>query len=87
MKNICPVCGFDELEEPPYSPGGVGSEDICESCGFQFETLMEDEEDGSLFNKWRAQWISGGMKWYIKNIKQPDDWDPKRQLLNIGIKL
>src|SRR5689334_6793604 len=29
MTYICPVCGFNELSEPPYSPEGCGLFEIC----------------------------------------------------------
>ncbi len=36
MKNICPVCKFDGLLNPAYDNRGVGSDEVCPCCGFQF---------------------------------------------------
>jgi hypothetical protein len=35
-RNVCPVCGYDELFEPARTAGSGGSFEICASCGFQF---------------------------------------------------
>ena len=37
---ICPVCGYDGLEEPPYDETGLGNYDICPCCGYEFGTGM-----------------------------------------------
>ena len=33
-RQICPVCGFDGLEDAPRSPTGSPSDEICPACGF-----------------------------------------------------
>ena len=33
---ICPVCGCDKLEDPPYYEHFAGSNEICPCCGFEF---------------------------------------------------
>jgi predicted RNA-binding Zn-ribbon protein involved in translation (DUF1610 family) len=74
-KYICPICGFDELEEKPYINGG-GSHEICPSCGFQFEySEYEDVDFGDVdsgdgpmpdnilkkaFQLYRKAWIENG---------------------------
>ena len=35
VPNICPACGYDGLEEPPWTDGSA-SDEICPSCGIQF---------------------------------------------------
>ena len=32
-ENVCPVCGYDGLDEPPFDERGVGSDDICPCRG------------------------------------------------------
>ena len=82
-KNICPVCGYPDLAEPPYHHG-IESYEICSSCGFEFG--VSDHDEGYSYEKWRAKWIKAGMNWH-KKPEPPINWDPKKQLLNIGIKI
>lgn len=84
MKHICPVCGYDELTEPAYN-ANLGSLEICASCGFQFGKT--DDDEGITHNEWRNKWIKKRFPWDGIDIRPPKDWDPKAQLLNIGIKL
>lgn len=87
MSNICPVCGYPELGEPPYRgtyKGGLGSLEICPSCRFQFG--FTDDSKHITHEQWRKQWIEGGMLWRKGREAPPAGWDPKKQLLNIGIK-
>jgi hypothetical protein len=51
MSYFCPVCGFDGLDEAPYSPSGNGLYEICPSCGFQFG--VTDDNHGIGFHEWR----------------------------------
>ena len=69
MKNICPVCGFDKLFEPPYNKKGVGSDEICPCCGFQFG--LDDYPDKEYaIEKWRDDWTARGRPWF-SNIRLP----------------
>lgn len=93
---ICTVCGYDGLTEPPYSKGfidsGYASYEGCSACGF--ETGYDDDmdavgADGNYTNEqmtelYRKKWIEEGMPWRTTNPK-PLNWDPKKQLRNIGI--
>jgi hypothetical protein len=88
----CPVCGYPDLDEPAYYENGAGSDDICPSCGFQFGYSddsfgINDPETQTFHKQWREKWIAGGMK--FKHPPSSGDkllnWDPVRQLLNIGI--
>jgi hypothetical protein len=88
-KNICPVCGYDELNEPAYNDIGGGSFEICSSCFFQFaydegDIGIEEPETHAIHQEWREKWIKDGMPWRGGDGK-PDDWNPITQLRNIGI--
>mgnify|MGYP006899960767 FL=1 len=86
--NVCPVCGYDGLEEPPYanySDPSTGSFEICSCCGFQFG--VDDLDKGISHTEYRDQWIKNGAKWYSKSVEKPNNWDLISQLLRIGIKL
>jgi hypothetical protein len=82
MVHTCPVCGYENLtKDPTY----LGSFEICPSCFFQFG--YDDRDRGFTFEQWRRKWIDGGMVWRNGREQPPPGWDPRRQLLNIGIQL
>ncbi len=90
LEHICPVCGYPELDEPAYNEHGDESFDICNSCGFQFGYSdggvgLEDPTCKVMHKDWREKWISDGMQFYSDFRKAPVNWNPVRQLLNIGI--
>lgn len=65
MKNICPICNYDGLYEPPYDEDGIGSYEICLCCGLQFGYDDFPNKD-ELIKLWRQKWIDGGRKWFSK---------------------
>jgi hypothetical protein len=81
--NICPVCGYDDLEEPAYSTAGAGSHEICYCCGFQYG--YTDDNLGETFDTWRQRWIDDGMRWDWgrSDDDRPEHWDPVEQLKNL----
>lgn len=85
MPYICPVCGFPDLEEPPRSPSGGGSYEICPSCSFQFG--VSDDDRGFSYDEWRRRWIESGMPWDKGSSTPPSGWDPIQQLSHINITL
>jgi hypothetical protein len=84
MPNTCPVCGFDELGQEPYPYNDIPSHDICSCCHFHFGKT--DDDEGYTHEQWREKWIKDGMKFWWEADK-PANWNPKRQLLNIGVKI
>ena len=81
---ICPVCGFPDLYEPAYDVD-LGSLEICPSCGFQFGKTDDDEH--ITHEEWRRNWVTRGMLWRGRGRHAPLDWNPKKQLLNVGVVL
>lgn len=79
---ICPVCGFDKLDEEPYDLKGRGNFDICACCRFQYG--VTDDDKGYSFEDYRKKWLKNGAKWFIKGAK-PTGWDLKKQLHNINV--
>lgn len=77
MKNICPVCYFDDLFEPPYDNRGIGSYEICPCCGFQFgyDDFPNKKEQIIL---WREKWLAEGSKWFSK-CRKPKGEDSEEQ--------
>lgn len=88
MHRMCPVCGYPDLDTPAYwqnDPNANGSLEICPSCGFQFG--YTDHGKHIAHEQWRMQWIASGMIWRSKGIKPSPNWDPRAQLLNVGMKV
>lgn len=84
----CPVCNFKGLYEPAYDERGVGSDDICLCCGFQFG-LDDFEYDckEEVHEVCRRKWIKEGCNWTYSQTNKPKDWNPKEQLKEINIDL
>ena len=74
---LCPVCGFDQLKEPPYNKLNEPSYEICPCCGFEFG--FDASNDVTTFIDFRARWIKDGAHWFIPKAK-PKNWEPKKQL-------
>ena len=80
MRYTCPVCGYSELDEPPYDDQNNASYEVCSCCGFEFG--FDDKAKGVSFEDYRKKWINEGARWFLEN-KKPIDWDLKKQLKNI----
>jgi len=74
--NVCPVCGFADLDEPAYDLLGCGSFGICPSCGVEFGYDDATRSHAEL----RATWVKNGMKWWSQSKVPPLAWDPVAQL-------
>ena len=77
---VCPACGFPDLDEPPRSPTGGSSYEICPSCGFEFG--VTDDDLGYSYLEWRERWLGSGARW--THGDPPAGWDPRAQLTNIA---
>src|SRR6476646_6352723 len=78
--NVCPVCGYTGLEQPPAKGSRTGSHEICPCCHTQFgytDWRVSHEE-------LRQKWIGNGMKWWSKARRPPKHWDPVKQLRDAG---
>lgn len=71
---LCPVCGYDKLDEPP-----VGFT-LCSCCGTEFE--LDDDEVGH--DVLRMRWIRGGKQWWSPVVAPPIGWNADRQLRRAG---
>ena len=80
--HTCPVCGFSDLNESPWT-GDEASGEVCPSCGTRFG--VDDLADGNeealavLHEALRLAWITEGMAWHSTRPK-PEGWDPVRQV-------
>lgn len=82
---ICPVCGYSDLEEPPYNEYGEPTYVICACCAFEFG--FHDSSEGYSFVKYRKEWIKNGFEFSYKEDK-PENWNEekmKKQLKNINL--
>lgn len=79
-KYICPVCGYDRLDERPYDIIGEPSFNICPCCGFEYG--FDDMNCGYTFESYRNKWINDGAKWFSKKEK-PRNWNLEEQLKNL----
>lgn len=77
----CPVCAYPKLAEPPRSPSGGGSYEICPSCGFQFG--VDDDDKGITHAEWRTRWTEKGTPWSNRGIAKPEGWNAKSQLATL----
>ena len=82
--HTCPVCGYSDLAQPAYDEQQNPSFDICPSCYYHFG--YDDNAANVTHQQWRQQWIAKGMPWNSKGIEKPFNWNPRTQLLNVGVK-
>jgi hypothetical protein len=79
-KYICHVCGYPDLEKPPWGLSGNSSSfDICPCCGIEYG--YEDCQL-SAYEKNKKEWITSGAKWFEGELK-PSEWNLDGQLENI----
>jgi hypothetical protein len=81
---VCPVCGYDRLEDPPWDNESP-SDDICPSCGTQFGYHDATGGDAAYrqvrHRELRERWIARGMPWHSRGVMDPPDgWDPRQQV-------
>lgn len=69
MRHLCPVCGYDEMSQPPIDFY------ICPSCGTEFEVDDFDVSHRDL----RLKWLENPV-WFSQATDQPADWSPFRQV-------
>lgn len=74
MRLTCPVCGYDNINEPTLKWS------ICPSCGTQFGLSDNGRTNAQL----RRDWIHGGAAWQDDYIQAPRNWSPVNQLRNIS---
>ena len=70
---LCPVCGFNELLDPPEDYN------ICPSCGTEFGL----HEWMHTYDELRARWLASGPRWHSLAWPRPENWNPYQQLMRI----
>lgn len=80
---LCPVCGYDALDEPPWT-NDAPSDEICPSCGTHFG--YDDVAGGDaaarigVHHRLRDRWVRAGCPWFSATRPAPVGWDAKVQL-------
>ncbi|HET6620500.1 MAG TPA: DUF6714 family protein [Dongiaceae bacterium] len=82
--DYCPVCAC-ALPLPPQGDHSPRT-DACPSCGIRFG--IDDAVGGYLvrrtvYDHWRAQWISARMPWRSQSIQKLEGWNPAMQLARL----
>lgn len=70
MTYKCPVCGFDELTEPPELFT------ICPCCATELGNTDYDRTHAEL----RAEWLASGASWWDPGRNPPPGWSADKQL-------
>jgi len=77
---VCPVCGFDELDDSPYYEHFAGNNEICPCCGFEFgvddfdcaeidmEQLSDEEIVKQAHEIYRQNWINSHFKLFNPSV-------------------
>jgi predicted amidophosphoribosyltransferase len=78
----CPVCGYPDLDEPPFDEGGHPTYNICPCCGTEFGYDDASRAHAQL----RDDWIKNGMVWWSSYVEPRSRWNPLAQLKNAGFK-
>ena len=84
---LCPVCGFEGLDEPARDAHGLATFGICPSCGTEFgydDAARSHTELLAQWTKLRTQWKKKGMPWFSRSKAPPAGWDPAEQLRRLG---
>ena len=83
-KYICPVCGYNELDQPAWdTTTGVPSFNIYPSCGCELGYHDATTRAKLIYLR---NWVQQGTSWFRPEIK-PSGWNLKEQLARIGIDL
>ena len=83
-KDICPVCGYPELEEPPERFS------ICPSCGTQFgddDFVFDPRDYPNKLAELRRRWLDAGATWFDEFTPRPMNWSPYSQVAIEGVGL
>lgn len=78
--HVCPVCGFEQLDEAPYDSSGCPSFGICPCCGVEFGY----DDSSRAHEDLRQAWVEGGMVWWSRSRSPPANWNPAQQIQRIA---
>jgi len=70
----CPVCGYDQLDEPPANHA------ICSCCGTHFGY----HDVGHTWLELREIWLKNGAHWFSRAVPAPSGWNALEQLQKLS---
>jgi len=73
--NLCPVCGYPEMTEPPKDYY------ICPCCGTEFG----NDDSVFTYDELRRAWLANGAHWFSRATPPPHNWNPYEQLFNADL--
>jgi hypothetical protein len=76
MKYLCPVCFYDQLDDPPYDDKGCASFEICPCCGTEFGY----DDSMTRHDELKKQWLAKGGQWWSASQPPPIGWSLEAQL-------
>ena len=84
----CKVCGYD-FWTASSGGGYLPLYEICPSCSIQYSNDdWEVEFQYVTYRLWRNKWVSFGMPFkHLKHNPPKENWNPKKELMNIGINI
>ena len=74
MTYMCPVCGYNQLDEPPQDYL------ICPSCGTEFG----NDDTLYTYRDLEKKWANSGYLWFSAYTHAPEGWNPIKQLENLN---
>jgi len=80
-KLVCPVCGYPDLDEPPYDSHGSPNFGICPCCGVEFGNDDWERPHSAL----RDDWAKKKYAWFSQYTLPPPGWDPIAQFKAAGL--
>lgn len=93
MTYVCPVCGYDKLDEPSYYSNNDASYELCSCCGFQFGVDDDVEiNEGQFLTRieahtlYRNNWIEDGAKVFSAYAFEPSSNENESLEKNLLIK-
>ena len=89
MTETCPVCGYLELRDPPWSDG-LPSDEICPQCGthFGYDDAVGLRDQAALparHQELRDRWTAAGSRWWSKSTPAPSGASSARAAALAGI--
>jgi hypothetical protein len=77
----CLVCGYPDLDEPPYDEFGCSSFAICPCCGTEFGY----DDAATSHEELRRRWVADGARWFSRATPPPPHWSAAEQLEQAGL--
>jgi len=82
----CPVCGYKDITV--LDEHGCTTFEICNSCGCESGYNYDANSSDEHLENTRIEWfIKNRAKWWSTTTKQPENWNPIKQMEEARIKV